>query len=183
MAHAAPALLYLLNPYTVVFTSRGTISLLTYAALPWLVLVAHRGLAEPRAVALPRGVRADPARLAGGGMNAGVIVWALVARAAAASSLRGGVLGAHLARRVDFVWRAGGLRGLGSAWWALPVLLQGLRRGVPLLHRAAGHDLGDDQPVGVVWLLGFWVMYIGAGFGETPEPSCSRARPTCSTRA
>ena len=50
-AHLLAGLLFMLNPYTAIFTSRGTITLLAYAALPWLVLVAHLGLREPGEVA------------------------------------------------------------------------------------------------------------------------------------
>src|SRR3954463_16654782 len=44
----AAGLLYLLNPYVVVFTNRTTVTLLAYALLPWLVLVAWRGVRAPR---------------------------------------------------------------------------------------------------------------------------------------
>src|SRR3954466_3222506 len=44
---ATAGLAYLLNPYVVVFANRTTVTLLAYALLPWLVLVAWRGLREP----------------------------------------------------------------------------------------------------------------------------------------
>src|SRR3954469_16020208 len=53
VAHVSAALIYLLNPYVVVFTNRTTVTLLAYAALPWLVLIAHAGIASPRRWRLP----------------------------------------------------------------------------------------------------------------------------------
>ena len=37
----------LLNPYVLVFANRTSVTLLGYAALPWLLLYVHRGLHEP----------------------------------------------------------------------------------------------------------------------------------------
>jgi hypothetical protein len=50
---ATAGLVYLLNPYVVVFANRTSITLLAYALLPWLVLVARRGLREPTRWQLP----------------------------------------------------------------------------------------------------------------------------------
>ena len=47
-AHVVAGLLYLLNPYVVVFTAARRVTLLGYAALPWLLLSVHRGLRAPR---------------------------------------------------------------------------------------------------------------------------------------
>ena len=38
LAHVVAGLLFLLNPYVVVFTARTSITLLGYAALPWLLV-------------------------------------------------------------------------------------------------------------------------------------------------
>ena len=46
VAHLVAAAFYLLNPYTVIFTGRTSIALLGYAALPWLLLIVHRGVRE-----------------------------------------------------------------------------------------------------------------------------------------
>ena len=48
----------ILNPYVVVFSARTSVTLLGYAALPWLLLCAHRGLRAPRCVVVAGGVRA-----------------------------------------------------------------------------------------------------------------------------
>jgi len=168
LAHVVAGLLFLLNPYTVTFTSRGTVALLTYAALPWLVLAAHRGLRSPRGWRWPI-VFALILSLAGGGVNAGVIAWALVAPTGllAYEAL---VLGRSWRDVGSFAWRAGLLAAVASAWWAVPVLLQG----------PYGEEfLSFTEQPGTIWgtsslsesirLLGFWVMYVGVGFGVT-EP-------------
>jgi len=168
VAHLVAGLLYLLNPYTVIFTSRGTVTLLAYAALPWLVLAAHRGLANPRGWCWPIGF-ALILTLAGGGVNAGVIAWALVAPAALLA-YEAAVLGRSWRDVWSFAWRAGLLAAVASAWWAVPVLLQG----------PYGEEfLSFTEQPGTIWgtsslsesirLLGFWTMYVGVGFGVT-EP-------------
>ena len=48
VAHAVAGLLFLLNPYVVVFTARTSVTLLGYAALPWLLVCVRRGLRAPR---------------------------------------------------------------------------------------------------------------------------------------
>src|SRR5215212_9872720 len=105
LAHAVAGLLFLLNPYTVIVTSRGTITLLAYAALPWLVLAAHRGLATPRGWRWPVAFALILA-LAGGGVNAGVIAWALAAPAALLA-YEAAVLGRPWRDVWGFGWRAG----------------------------------------------------------------------------
>jgi arabinofuranan 3-O-arabinosyltransferase len=168
VAHLVAGLLFLLNPYTVTFTSRGTVTLLTYAALPWLVLVAHRGLRNPRGWLWPVAF-AVIISLAGGGVNAGVIAWALAAPAGLLV-YEAVVLGRSRREVWSFAWRAGLLTAVASAWWAVPVLLQG----------PYGEEfLSFTEQPGTIWgtsslseslrLLGFWVMYVGVGFGVT-EP-------------
>ena len=46
--HAAAGALYIVNPYVTVYANRTSIALLSYAALPWLLLCVHRGLRAPR---------------------------------------------------------------------------------------------------------------------------------------
>ena len=59
VAHAVAGALMVLNPYVVVFANRTSVTLLAYAALPWLLLAVHRGLREPRRWLVAGGVRAD----------------------------------------------------------------------------------------------------------------------------
>ena len=44
----SPARLLVLNPYVVVFANPTSVTLLGYAALPWLLLIVHRGVRDPR---------------------------------------------------------------------------------------------------------------------------------------
>ena len=130
------------------------------------MLAAHRGLAAPRSWRWPVAFALILA-LAGGGVNAGVIAWALAAPAALLV-YEGAVLGRPWRDVWGFGWRAGLLAALASAWWAVPVLLQG----------PYGEEfLSFTEQPGTIWgtsslseslrLLGFWVMYVGVGFGVT----------------
>ena len=76
VAHGVAGLLVLLNPYVVVFSARTSVTLLGYAALPWLLVTVHRGIrANPTwwAAAFALIVTAS-----GGGVNAAVTAWMLV---------------------------------------------------------------------------------------------------------
>ena len=50
-------MLYIANPYVAIYATRGTVTLLAYAALPWLLLAANRGLRRTAALALARRAR------------------------------------------------------------------------------------------------------------------------------
>ena len=143
VAHAVTGLLVLLNPYVVVFTGRTTVTLLGYAALPWLLVCVKRGLGRgwvwPAAFALI-------VTASGGGVNAAVTAWMLVGPLLLALYERW--TGRATWRELwGFGWRTALTTGLvervvGRAA-ARPVAL---RRRLPALHRAAGDDLEHDQP-------------------------------------
>ena len=164
VASSGAALLFALSPYVVLFTSRGTVTLLAYAALPWLMLAVHRGLTEPRAWRMPAVIGLVLAST-GGGVNAAVIAFALLGPLALAAyeiAIRRVPARSALA----FGWRATLLGAVGSLWWAIPVLLQS-RFGVDIL-------IYTEQPR-TIWAttsfselirqLGFWGLYSGVGFG------------------
>src|SRR4051794_8553810 len=46
--HLVAGALYIVNPYVTVYANRTTVALLSYAALPWLLLAIHRGVRAPR---------------------------------------------------------------------------------------------------------------------------------------
>ena len=170
--HVVAAGFYLLNPYVVVFTARTSITLLGYAALPWLLLITYYGL---RAAGRWRGWRgwwwaaAFAAVLAstGGGVNAAVVGWMLVGPL---------VLGLYEPAMGAVRWRdagrflvmAGVLSVLASLWWIVPLLVH-VRYGIDFLQFT-------EQP-GTIWgtgsvsenlrLMGYWTSYIGVGFGVT----------------
>ncbi|MEA2448685.1 MAG: arabinofuranan 3-O-arabinosyltransferase, partial [Thermoleophilaceae bacterium] len=166
-------LLFVFNPYVVQFTSRGSVALIAYAALPWLMLAAHRGARRPRGWRWPAFVALVLAA-SGGGVNAALIAFMLLGPA--------GLLAYDCFTRVlrwraawSFAWRAGLLGALASAWWAIPVLLQ---------SRYGADFLSFTEQPGTIWAttslseglreLGFWGMYVGAGFGHQ-EPFISTA--------
>ena len=57
-ARRSPGLLFLLNPYVVVFAARTSVTLLAYAALPWLLLCRAPRAARAARLAVAGGVRA-----------------------------------------------------------------------------------------------------------------------------
>lgn len=169
IAHAVAGLLYAVNPFVIVFTSRGSVTLLAYCVLPWMLVAAHRGLAEPRRWRWPVALALLFA-LAGGGVNAAVVVWILLAPVALLAyevALRDRTIGDAQA----LAWRAAVCGIAASVWWMVPVTLQGLY---------GSQFLSFTEQPGSIWattslaeslrLLGYWVTYFGGGFGNV-EPT------------
>ena len=168
-AHLVAGLLFLLNPYVAVFTARTSVTLLGYAALPWLLLCVHRGLRAPRSWWWPAAFALVVA-CTGGGVNAAVTAWVLLGPLLLAGyeRLAGGVdrraLGA-------FAWRTALATALGALWWVVPTLVQA-RHGVDFLRFT-------EQP-GTIWsttsvseslrLMGYWISYLGVGYGGRLRP-------------
>lgn len=174
IAHAVAAAMYLLNPYVVVFTNRTTVTLLAYAALPWLVLFAHRGLRMPRAWLLPAAF-ALVVTSAGAGVNAAVVAFILIGPALLL--LYEPLIGDATWRAAgSFAWRAGVATLGASLWWIAPILVQG-RYGIDFLR--------FTEPAGAIWattslpeslrLMGYWIAYIGVGFQGVVRPYFSDA--------
>src|SRR4051812_25080049 len=124
VAHVAAGVLYGVNPYVVVFSARTTFTLIGYAALPWLLLIVHRGVREPRRLVWAAALALVVASV-GGGVNAAVIGWLLVGPLLLLiyEAIAGGV-GWRAA--VAFGWRAAVATALASLWWVVPVLVQAL---------------------------------------------------------
>ena len=76
IAHVAAAVLFAVNPYTMVLANRTTATLVGYAALPWLLLCVHRGLRDPRRWWWPAAFGLVLTST-GGGVNAAVTAWIL----------------------------------------------------------------------------------------------------------
>jgi len=168
VACGVAGLIVLLNPYVVVFSGRTSVTLLGYAALPWLLVCARRGVL--------RGGWAWPAAFAlivtasGGGVNAAVTAWVLVGPLLL-------VLYERWTGRVrwgavwGFAWRTGVATAFVSAWWVMPLLVQS-RYGVDFLRFT-------EQP-GTIWsttslpeslrLMGYWISYLGVGYGGILRP-------------
>ncbi|HEX8086142.1 MAG TPA: alpha-(1-_3)-arabinofuranosyltransferase family protein [Solirubrobacteraceae bacterium] len=170
--HVAAAVLFVLNPYVAIYANRISVSLLAYAALPWLLLAVHRGLRHPRGWRWPA-VFALVLTCTGGGVNAAVTGWLLLAPILFVLYERtlGGVGRGALK---PFLVRLAPAVALGNAWWVVPVLV----------HARYGLDFlpFTEQP-GTIWqttsvsealrLMSFWTSYIGLGFGGTLRPYTS----------
>lgn len=166
---ATAAVLYVLCPYVAVLMDRTSISLLTYAALPWMLLAVHRGLRDPRGWRWPA-VGALLLACTGGGVNAAVIGWVLVGPLllVAYELVWGGVeraaLRPWLARLVPCI-------AVANAWWVVPLAV----------HARYGLDFlpFTEQP-GTIWSttslteslrgMGFWTSYVGVGSGGVLRP-------------
>jgi arabinofuranan 3-O-arabinosyltransferase len=169
VAHVVAGLMVLLNPYVVVFTARTTVTLLGYAVLPWLLLAVHRGLRAPRSWWWPAAFAVAVA-CSGGGVNAAVTAWLLLGPVLLAvyERLAGGVGTRAL---LGFGWRTGVATAAASVWWVVPLLVQA-RHGVDFLRFT-------EQP-GTIWsttslaeslrLMGYWLSYLGVGYGGTLRP-------------
>jgi hypothetical protein len=167
--HVAAGVLFIVNPYVTVYANRTSISLLSYAALPWLLLALHRGLREPRGWRWPA-LFALVLASTGGGVNVAVTAWLLVGPALLViyEVLWGGVAW-RAARGV--VARLIAVNVAAQLWWIIPVLIQGI---------AAPSFLPFSEQPGTIWsttsipeslrLMGFWTSYVGVGFGGLLRP-------------
>ncbi|HYI80545.1 MAG TPA: alpha-(1-_3)-arabinofuranosyltransferase family protein [Thermoleophilaceae bacterium] len=166
--------LVIANPYVVVFANRTSITLLAYALLPWLLLCVQRGLREPRGWWWPAALALLVTSL-GGGVNAAVAGWVLLGPALLILYEAGsGAVGWRNVGR--FLLRALPLTALASAWWIAPILVQ-VRYGVDFLP--------FTEPAGAIWtstsmseslrLMGFWVTYLGVGYGTQLSPAFDTA--------
>jgi len=170
VAHAVTGLLVLLNPYVVVFSARTTVTLLGYAALPWLLVFVRRGSLKGSDPLIWPAAFALIVTASGGGVNAAVTAWMLVGPLLLALYERWA--GTVTWRALwGFGWRAALATGLVSAWWVVPLLVQS-RFGVDFLRFT-------EQP-GTIWsttslpeslrLMGYWISYLGVGYGGELRP-------------
>jgi arabinofuranan 3-O-arabinosyltransferase len=168
--HVVGTAFFLINPYVVVFTARTSITLLGYAALPWLLLITHRGLhSQGGWRGLGRWMWAAGFALVltstGGGVNAAVVGWMLVGPLVLL--LYEPAIGTVRWRDAwAFLAQAGVFGVLVSLWWIAPLLVH-VRYGIDFLQFT-------EQPASI-WatnsiteslrLMGYWTSYIGVGFG------------------
>jgi len=166
--------LVIANPYVVVFANRTSVTLLAYALLPWLLLCVQRGLRDPRGWWWPAALALLVTSL-GGGVNAAVAGWVLLGPALLIVYEVGfGGLASRDAGR--FLVRALPLALLAAAWWIAPILVQ-INYGVDFLP--------FTEPAGAIWtstsmseslrLMGFWVTYLGVGYGAQLSPAFDTA--------
>jgi arabinofuranan 3-O-arabinosyltransferase len=164
-AHIAAGVVYAINPYVVIYVSRGSVTLLALAALPWLLLATHRGLDVPTGWRWPAFCGLVLAA-AGGGVNAAVLAWiALAPLALLAYELF--VLGRGRGAVWSFGWRAALCVVLGSAWWVVPIALQAGYGSDFLRFTEQPKDIFATTSMSEsVRLLGYWVSYFSFGVGE-----------------
>src|SRR3954452_21311731 len=167
--HAAAGALYVVNPYVTVDADRTSIALLSYAALPWLLLAVHRGLRAPRSWWWPAAF-ALVLTSTGGGVNVGTTGWLLLGPLLLGvyELVWGGVGRAAVA---PFALRMVAVNAVAQAWWVIPVLIQA---------RAAPSFLAFSEQPGTIWsttslaeslrLMGFWTSYVGVGYGGVLRP-------------
>src|SRR4051812_36120508 len=164
---AIAAVVYVLNPYVVIFTARTSITLLGYAALPWLLVCTARGVRAGASWRWPAAFALIVAA-SGGGVNAAVTAWVLLGPVL----LAGYELWTRSVGRravLAFGWRTALATALACPWWIVPLLVQS-RYGVDFLRFT-------EQP-GTIWsttslpeslrLMGYWVSYLGVGYGGAP---------------
>ncbi|HEU4657644.1 MAG TPA: alpha-(1-_3)-arabinofuranosyltransferase family protein [Capillimicrobium sp.] len=173
VAHVVAAAAFVLNPYVVTYTSRVSVSLLAYAALPWLLLFVHRGLRE-RGWLWPA-LFALVVTSSGGGINAAVTAWALLGPLLLL--LYEPALRLVPWRRAwAFTWRTAVLGAVTSLWWVVPLLVQS-KWGLPFLPytEQAGTIWGSTSASESLRLMGFWLSYAGIGYGGDLVPYTSSA--------
>ena len=167
VAHATAAAFYLLNPYVTVFTARTTITLLGYAALPWLLLITYHGVRATRSRYSWRwaAIFALVLTSTGGGVNAAVVGWMLVGPLVLIiyEPLAGAV---PWRRSLGFLAQVAVCGLLVSLWWIVPLLVH-VRFGIDFLQftEQPGSIWGTNSASESLRLMGYWTSYIGVGFG------------------
>ena len=163
IAHLTTGLALLLNPFVVTYANRTTVTLLAYAALPWLLLAVNRGVRDrggwrwPAAIALL-------VTAAGGGVNGAVVAWMLLGPALL---IVYEMLFTPVTRRdgLAFLARTVPLIAVVSLWWVIPAYVQSAY-GVNFLQftEQPGTVWGTTSATETLRLMSFWLSYVGIGF-------------------
>jgi arabinofuranan 3-O-arabinosyltransferase len=163
VAHLVTGLVILLNPFVVTYANRTTVTLLAYAALPWLLEAVHRGLREPGGWRWPAAV-ALLVTAAGGGVNGAVVAWMLLGPALLLV-YEVVLTEVTLPDARGFLMRAIPLGLLLSLWWVIPAYVQS-SYGVNFLQftEQPGTVWGTTSSTEALRLMSFWLSYVGIGF-------------------
>ncbi len=169
-AHLVGGAAVLCNPYVLVFANRTSVTLLGYAALPWLLLCVHRGLHDRARRWLWPAAFALVLAASGGGVNAAVTAWLLLGPLLLLV-YEVVVVGADRRAAAGLAARTALLALLASLWWVVPVA-EHARYGLNFLP--------FTESPGAIWdttslsesfrLLGYWIGYLGTGYGERLVP-------------
>ena len=169
VAHLVAGAVILLNPFVVTYANRTTVTLLAYAALPWLLLVVHRGLRESHRWRWPAAFGLLVAA-SGGGINGAVTAWMLLGPALLLCyEIAFTRIGWKQAR--GFVWRTLLTTVLTSLWWIVPAYVQS-SYGIDFLHftEQPGTIWGTTSATETLRLMSFWLSYVGIGFNGRAIP-------------
>jgi hypothetical protein len=169
VAHLVAGAVLLLNPFVVTYANRTTVTLLAYAALPWLLLVVHRGVRESHRWRWPAAFGLLVAA-SGGGINGAVTAWMLLGPVLLLLyELAFTRVGWSQAR--GFVWRAVLTTALTSLWWVVPAYVQS-SYGIDFLHftEQPGTIWGTTSATETLRLMSFWLSYVGIGFSGRAIP-------------
>ncbi len=168
-AHVVAGAGVVLNPYVVVFSNRTSVTLLGYVALPWLLLCVHRGLRDSRRWLWPAAFALVLAA-SGGGVNAAVTAWLMLGPLLLLGyELAFGGVDRRAALRLTA--RTALLAVLASLWWIVPVV-EHARYGLNFLpFTESPGAIWDTTSMGEGFrLLGYWIGYLGTGYGERLVP-------------
>ena len=165
-ARLIAGMVFMLNPFVVTQMNRGTITLLAYSVLPWLLYAGHRAMLEPRRWRWPI-VGGLLVAIGGGGVNAAVLVWVILAPLAL-MAYEVAVIGRSRRAAWSVLWRTGTCVAGLSLWWVIPVGLQ---------SKFGADFLSFTEQPSTIWatnsvseslrLLGYWISYFQIGFGAS----------------
>jgi arabinofuranan 3-O-arabinosyltransferase len=168
-AELAAGAVTLCNPFVVTYVNRTTVTMLAYAAAPWLLLAVHRGVRDARGWRWPAAV-ALFITASGGGINGAVTAWMLLGPALLLlyEPLFSGVAWGHVRA---FLMRAIPLTALASLWWVIPAYVQS-SYGIDFLHftEQPGTVWGTTSVTESLRLMSFWLSYVGIGFAGRAIP-------------
>ncbi|MGH3993553.1 MAG: alpha-(1-_3)-arabinofuranosyltransferase domain-containing protein, partial [Pseudonocardiaceae bacterium] len=170
VAHLVATAFFVLNPYTVFNTGRASSALIAYAALPWLLIVVHRGVRAVRGLRDWRGwwwaaAFALILTSTAAGINAAVVGWMLVGPLVLLlyEPLTGAV---RWRDSGGFLLRMGILGVLASLWWIVPLVVH-VRYGIDFLQftEQPRSIWGTNSVNEGLRLMGYWTSYLGYGYG------------------
>jgi hypothetical protein len=175
---ALAGLIYITSPFVTVCLNRGTVWLIPYATLPWLLVWAHRGVNEPRSWRPPAALALLIAASCAGLTPLVWLLFAVLLFVAFEAIAMKGFKGLFV-----LAWRTFLLSGLASLWWLVPVLVQA-RLGTDYLTFTEHPEtiLHTPSASESLRVLGYWVDYINGYPDNHPQVPSMEAyllsRPT-----
>lgn len=158
-------LIYITSPFVMVCLNRGTVWLIPYATLPWLLLWAHRGVRDPRSWRSPAALALLIAASCAGLTPLVWLLFAVFLFVAFEAVVLKGFRGLFV-----LAWRTFLLSVLASLWWLVPVLVQA-RFGTDYLTFTEHPEtiLHTPSASESLRILGYWVDYINGYPDNHPQ--------------